>query len=97
MRTLTAQADLEHSQYFIRGTSIALDKSLLAGVNKQSIAAVRESTSSRTLRELRLNDFEKEPDSLFASVVLNLPALQVLVLRYFLSSVRKEYSCLTGS
>ncbi|KZT06901.1 uncharacterized protein LAESUDRAFT_652672 [Laetiporus sulphureus 93-53] len=66
--------------YFLRGTSIALDRSL-PGANRHTIAAIRESPDSSSLQELEISDFDKEPDSLFASVVAKLPHLRMLVLR----------------
>lgn len=66
--------------FFLRGTSIVLDKSL-PGVIRHTIASIRDSPVTANLRELQLSDFEKEADSLFASVVSKLPSLEVLVLR----------------
>jgi hypothetical protein len=65
-------------QFFLRGSSITLTKSL-PGVHKKTIGAIAKVGPS--LRELVLDGFSTFPDALFASVISNLPSLRVLVLR----------------
>lgn len=65
-------------QYFLRGPSVTLTRSL-PGVNKKTILSI--SRAGDNLRELVLESFDKFQDILFASLFPNLPSLRVLVLR----------------
>ncbi|KAH9835617.1 RNI-like protein [Rhodofomes roseus] len=65
---------------FIRPPAIVLDRSL-PGVNRRTLAAIRDSPFGSELQELHLTDFDKEADTVFASIISKLPGLRVLVLR----------------
>ncbi|TFY68363.1 hypothetical protein EVJ58_g1067 [Rhodofomes roseus] len=65
---------------FIRPPAIVLDRSL-PGVNRRTLAAIRDSPFGSELQELHLTDFDKEADTVFASIISKLPDLRVLVLR----------------
>ncbi|KZT74684.1 hypothetical protein DAEQUDRAFT_659131, partial [Daedalea quercina L-15889] len=67
-------------QYFIRAPTVTLDRSL-PGVNRHTFVAIRDSPIRSQLEELHLTDFEKEADTVFASIISNLSGLRVLVLR----------------
>ncbi|CCM00956.1 uncharacterized protein FIBRA_03003 [Fibroporia radiculosa] len=77
---LKALPDALASRYFLRGTSVAFDGDL-PGVNKQTLAAVRDSPIHASLSMLELSDFSKETDKFLASVILKLPSLKTLILR----------------
>ncbi|KAK0208562.1 RNI-like protein [Desarmillaria ectypa] len=64
--------------YFLNGSSVILSNNL-PGVNRNTISSIKR--FGENLRELRLTGFEKIVDEVFASVLLNVPRLKVLVLR----------------
>ncbi|KAH9937628.1 uncharacterized protein B0H18DRAFT_203465 [Fomitopsis serialis] len=66
--------------YFIRPPVVALDRGL-PGVNRRTFVAIRDSTINSQLQELHLTDFDKDGDTVFASIISKLPSLRVLVLR----------------
>lgn len=67
-------------QYFVRTPTVALDRSL-PGVNRRTFAGIRDSKIRKQIQELHLTDFDRDADTIFASVISNLPDLRVLVLR----------------
>jgi len=80
---ITSPSLLNHAviaAHFLRGDAIVLDRSM-PGVRRATIAAIADSPFKMTLRELVLTGFDKENDTVFASVVSQLPAVHVLVLR----------------
>ena len=67
-------------QYFVRTPTVALDRSL-PGVNRRTFAGIRDSQIRKQIQELHLTDFDRDADTIFASVISSLPDLRVLVLR----------------
>ncbi|KAI0732332.1 RNI-like protein [Fomitopsis betulina] len=66
--------------YFIRAPIVALDRSL-PGVNRRTFVGIRDCSVRTQIQELHLTGFDKEPDTVFASIISSLPDLRVLVLR----------------